>query len=113
MPRRLLLSPRAAADLEEIAEYIARDNPVRAATFVTELEETCRAAARMPELHPACDDLARGLRMTVHGRYLILYRDLPDENVVRVECVLHGAQPAAPPLAGCGKRQVQHHSQRT
>jgi len=31
------LSPRAAADLEEIAEYIARDNPIRAATFVAEL----------------------------------------------------------------------------
>ncbi len=33
-----------------------------------------------------------GLRMAVHGRYLVLFRDLPDKNVVRVERVLHGAR---------------------
>jgi toxin ParE1/3/4 len=90
-PRRLLLSPRAAADLEEIADYIARDNPVRAARFVAELEATCRAVAETPELYPARTDLAPGLRMAVHGRYLVLYR-LPGENTVRVERVLHSAR---------------------
>jgi len=91
-PRRLLLSPRAAIDLEEIAEYIARDNPVRAASFVAELEATCRAVAETPELYPARTDLAPGLRMAVHGRYLLLYRDLPDENAVRIERVVHGSR---------------------
>jgi len=90
--RRLLLSPRAAADLEEIAEYIARDNPGRAASFVAELEAKCRAVANSPELYPARADLAPGLRMAVHGRYLVLYRDLPGENTVRVERVLHSAR---------------------
>jgi toxin ParE1/3/4 len=91
-PRRLLLSPRAAADLEEIAEYIARDNPARAASFVTELEAKCRAVAATPELYPARPDLAPGVRMAVHGRYLVLYRDLPDQATVRVERVLHSAR---------------------
>jgi len=91
-PRRLHLSPRAAADLEEIAGYIARDNPVRAATFVAELEATCRAVAETPELYPARPDLAPGLRMAVHGRYLVLYRELPGEHIVRVERVLHSAR---------------------
>lgn len=91
-PRRLLLSPRAAADLEEIADYIARDNPGRAASFVAELEATCRAAAASPKLYPARDDLLPGLRMAAHGRYLVLYRDLPGENTVRVERVLHSAR---------------------
>jgi toxin ParE1/3/4 len=90
--RRLLLSPRAAADLEEIAVYIARDNPGRAASFVAELEAKCRAVANSPELYPARADLAPGLRMAVHGRYLVLYRDLPGENTVRVERVLHSAR---------------------
>jgi toxin ParE1/3/4 len=92
LPRRLLLSPRAAADLEEIAEYIARDNPIRAASFVAELEATCRAVAASPELYPARNDLAPGLRMAIHGRYLVFYRDLPSENTVRVERVLHSAR---------------------
>jgi toxin ParE1/3/4 len=91
-PRRLLLSPRAAADLEEIADYIARDNPVRAASFVAELEATCQAVAASPEHYPARSDLAPGLRMAVRGRYLVLYRNLPGENTVRVERVLHGAR---------------------
>ena len=68
MPHRLRLSPRAAADLEEIADYIARDNPVRAATFVAELEAKCQAVAETPDLYPARPDLAPGLRMAVHGR---------------------------------------------
>lgn len=68
--RQLLLSPRAVADLEEIADYIARDNPARAASFIAELAAKCRIIAETPELHPARADLAPNLRMAVHGRYL-------------------------------------------
>ncbi len=46
----------------------------------------------LPTLYPARSDLAPGLRMAVHGRYLILYRDLADENTVRVERVLHSVR---------------------
>ncbi len=91
-PRRLLLSPRAAADLDDIAEYIARDNPERAVTFVEELEAKCRAVAAAPETYPPRPDLASGLRVAVHGRYLVLFREFPGQNAVRVERVLHGAR---------------------
>jgi plasmid stabilization system protein ParE len=64
---------------------IVRDNPVRAASFVVELEGKCRAVAASPELYPARADLAPALRMAVHGRYLVLYRDLPGEDTVRIE----------------------------
>lgn len=30
--------------------------------------------------------------MVTHGRYLVLYRDLIAENVVRIERVVHGAR---------------------
>ena len=40
----------------------------------------------------ARSDLAPGLRMTLHGRYIVLYRDLPGETTVRVERVLHSAR---------------------
>ena len=91
-PRRLLISPRAAADLDDIADYIARDNPARAATFVADLEAKCRAVAAAPGLYPARFDLAPGLRMAVHGRYLVLFRELPGEATVRIERVIHGAR---------------------
>ena len=92
MPRRLLLSPRAAADLDEIAAYIARDNPVRAATFIAELEAQCRTVARAPLSYSAREDLAPGIRLAVKGRYLVLFRDVPEENAVRIERVVHGAR---------------------
>jgi toxin ParE1/3/4 len=91
-PRRLLLSPRAAADLEEIADHIARDKPVQAASFVAQLEAKWGAVAASPELYPARTDLAPGLRMAVQGRYRVLYRDLPGEDTVRIERVLHSAR---------------------
>jgi toxin ParE1/3/4 len=74
---RLVFSPRAEADLEQIGDYLARDNPARAISF-------------LEELRAHCDDLATGLRMAVHGRYLILFRANPDE--VRIERILHGAR---------------------
>jgi toxin ParE1/3/4 len=36
---RFELSPQAVADLQEIGDYIARDNPQRAASFASELAD--------------------------------------------------------------------------
>ena len=89
----MLVSPRAAADPQEITDYIARDNPIRAASFVAEFEAKCRAVAASPDLYPARTDLAPGLRsIAVHRRYLVLYRDLPAKDTVRIERVLHSAR---------------------
>jgi toxin ParE1/3/4 len=94
----LLISPRAVEDVEEIGDYIARDSPKRALSFVNELEAKCRAVAATPELFPSRFDLFPGLRMAVHGRYLVFFRDLPEDNTVRVERVLHSARNLSPLL---------------
>ena len=88
--RRLVFAPLAVTDLRQIAAFIACDNPARAATFVEELEATCRATAASPTTFPPRDDLTPGLRMAVHGQYLVFFRELADAGVVRVERVLHG-----------------------
>jgi toxin ParE1/3/4 len=87
---RLVFSPRAEADLEGIGDYIARDNPARAISFLDELRAHCDRIAATPGSYPAREDLAAGLRMAVHGRYLILFRTNP--NSVRIERILHGAR---------------------
>lgn len=84
------LSPLAAADLEDIGDYIARDNPARAVTFVAELEEACLLISNNPNAYRSREDLAAGIRMAVRGPYLILFRILPGE--IRVECIVHGAR---------------------
>ena len=88
--KRLLLSPRAAADLEGIGDYIARDNPRRAVSFVTELHLHCARIAASPASFPLREELAAGVRMAVHGRYLIFFRE--EQDAVRIERVLHGAR---------------------
>jgi toxin ParE1/3/4 len=87
---RLVFSPRANADLEEIGDFIARDNPVRAAAFVEELHEHCAAILAAPASYAPREELGAGVRMAVHGRYLILFR--ANGDVVRIERVLHSAR---------------------
>jgi toxin ParE1/3/4 len=87
---RLVFSPRAEADLEGIGDYIARDNPARAISFLDELRAHCDRIAATPGSYPAREDLAAGLRMAVHGRYLILFGT--NRDGVRIERILHGAR---------------------
>ena len=87
---KLTFSPRATLDLEEIGDYIARDNPTRAISFLRELERQCQRIAKRPTAFPVRNDLAAGIRMAVHGKYLIFFRVM--EKAVRVERVIHGAR---------------------
>jgi toxin ParE1/3/4 len=87
---RLVILPAARADLIGIGDFIARDNPDRAASFVAEIEARMRAAAERPRSHPARDDLHEGLRAARHGRYLIFFVEAGDE--VQIVRVLHGAR---------------------
>ncbi len=84
------LRPKAVADLEEISEFIARDNPVRAVSFIDELMGVCARIGERPRAFPRRDDLAKGLRQAVHGRYLVLFT--ADDKGVVIERVLHGAR---------------------
>ena len=53
----LVILPAARADLIEIGDFIALDNPVRALSFLAELERVMRAAAERPGSFAAREDL--------------------------------------------------------
>ncbi len=81
----------ALLELEEIAEWIAQDNPARAYTFVEELEQASLDIGRRPRAWPYFDRRrARGVRRRVYGNYLIFYRGEPDS--VQILHILHGAR---------------------
>ncbi|MGG7555749.1 type II toxin-antitoxin system RelE/ParE family toxin [Pseudomonas sp. ES3] len=65
--RQLFFSALAREDLQQIARYIARDNPGRARTFVGELRVCCARLLDQPNQGIPRDDYARGLRMISHG----------------------------------------------
>jgi toxin ParE1/3/4 len=88
---KVFLSAAALADLEEIGDGIARDNPTRALTFVHELREACEGLAESPERFAVVPRYKHlGIRRRVHGNYLIFYR--VEINMVDVLHILHGAR---------------------
>lgn len=84
------LRPMALEDLEAIGDYIASDNPVRAVSFINEIEDVCSRIARQPRAYRRRDDLVKGLRQAVQGRYLILFTEDPEGIVI--ERMIHGAR---------------------
>jgi toxin ParE1/3/4 len=86
--------PAAEAELEAIGDYIARDNPRRALSFVRELRDKCLDLADMALAFPVVPRYEDcGVRHRVHGNYQIFYRIVgqPAERIDVIH-VLHGAR---------------------
>lgn len=93
---KFTIADKARADLLEIAQYIARDNPDRARSYIVELNEKIRAVAREPELYAVKESWGRAYRSALHQRYHIIFR-IEADQVVFVR-VLHGARDIASEL---------------
>lgn len=83
-------SEKAEEDPEQIGDFIARDSPARALSFIRELRDCCRKIGQFPESYKRCPDLGRNVRMMPQGNYVVLYRILDDR--ISVERILHGAR---------------------
>ncbi|WP_175964402.1 type II toxin-antitoxin system RelE/ParE family toxin [Burkholderia pyrrocinia] len=88
------LSDFAIAELEAIADFIARDNPQRAVTFVREIRDKCLGFAGMPLAFPLVPRFERhGVRHRVYGNYQIFYRVVGDPPTrIDILHILHGAR---------------------
>ena len=78
------------SDLEAIAAYIARDNPTRAVTFIRKIREEIRRIGRDPLLFRLRPEIAKGARLAITGRYVILFRIAG--KAVRVERIVYGGR---------------------
>jgi toxin ParE1/3/4 len=71
----LTFTNTARDDLRQIVISISKDNPDRAFSFVSDLEQRCNALIKAPFAYailPRYSDKA--IRRIVHGNYLIFYR---------------------------------------
>lgn len=82
------LTPDARADLLDIANSIARDNPERAVTYVAELIDQTVQVADQPGLYRLRPEWGSAVRSARFGPYLILF-ELSAERVVILR-YLHG-----------------------
>jgi toxin ParE1/3/4 len=88
---KVVFSENAERDLEEIADWIARDNPDRARSFVADLVKACKSIGRSPRSYPLADKSRdQTLRRRIHRTYLIFFDIGPKD--VEVLHVVHGAR---------------------
>ncbi|MEP6785994.1 MAG: type II toxin-antitoxin system RelE/ParE family toxin [Sphingomonadales bacterium] len=84
------ISARAQSDLEAIGDYIARDNPKRAVSFVRELRKKCLDLSALPHGFPIVPQYETlGIRKRTHGNYLIFYH--VDTDRITVLHIVNGA----------------------
>jgi len=80
-------SPNAESDLAAIAEYIARDSPSRARSFVAELRDRLD---RKLSTFPSSGVSVGTLRYTVFGNYVAIYRVNDANNAATILMVTEG-----------------------
>ena len=68
---RLELSAFVETDLDEIAAFIADDNPGRAVTFIQDIRAKFRVIQRTPLLYQFRPDIGKEARMATVGHYAI------------------------------------------
>lgn len=88
---KVVFSRNATNDLEEIGDWIARDDRDRALSLVGELTKACKTIGRTPRGYPLVNRTRDPtLRRRVYGNYLVFY----DVGSAAVEIlhVLHGAR---------------------
>lgn len=87
---RVELSHLALSDLEAIGDYIARDNPVRAVSFVREIRAKFKQIGKNPLHYQLRPEVGKDARLAVVGHYVILFRVIG--AVVKVERVVFGGR---------------------
>ncbi len=98
---QVIFSPLAERDLEDIGDYIARDNPRRALSFVIELRRQCTKIATAPQAYRPRPELGDDIRSCAHGNYVIFFHD--DRKGLSIVRILHGAMDIEARFAEPGK----------
>jgi toxin ParE1/3/4 len=88
---KIIFSPQAIADLEEVVRHIAKDDPATAGRIGNALIDRVEILENFPLLG-APYPKRPGVRKLVSRPYLIFYRPRLEENSVDILRYWHGAQ---------------------
>ncbi len=88
---KLRFSRLSRNDLVSIGEWIAKDNPARAAEYVFEIEDACKRLIDFPLTGERIGRYKKqDVRRKVQGNYLVLY--MIRQDIIFIVRVVHGAQ---------------------
>jgi toxin ParE1/3/4 len=91
MAARIIWSPEAADDLEQIVEYIARGSARYGAQVASDVLEAIERIAQFPRSGPSVPELDDpDVRQVLVYSYRVIYRVHTD--AVRVAAIVHGAR---------------------
>jgi toxin ParE1/3/4 len=83
--KRLVITPQAARDIEDIGDYIAQHNPTAARKLIERINGVFHGLSFNPLLGIARTEIREGMRSFPIGHYLILYRvDAEEILIVRL-----------------------------
>lgn len=86
---RLVLAPKARADLFDIDSYLAERNPLAAERLLERLIQAMQTITRMPQIGRMCDDLGLpSVRRFVIESHHIFY--VVDKQTIKIVRVIHG-----------------------
>ena len=91
MALKIKWSPRAASNLEEICEYIAKDSEYYAILFAKRVTSIVKAIPLFPKsgrIVPEYED--ENLREKIYENYRVVYR--LKEDIVEIAAICHGAR---------------------
>ncbi len=88
--QNLIISEAAAADIRDIALYIATQNTYAAERFVISLKERLQVLAEQPSIGRTRDELLEGVRSFTINDHVIFYKT--DDDSVKIGRVLHGSR---------------------
>ena len=87
----VIYAPEADDDLESIVEYIARDKPSAARTWLARIREACETLATQPELGESRLGFGvSGCKSFSVGNYVVFFRAI--EDGIEVSRVIHGSR---------------------
>jgi toxin ParE1/3/4 len=84
------LSHHIESDLDEIADFIAKDSPRRAVSFIQDIRRKFADIRCNPLLYQLRPDIGEEARIATVGNYVILFRVAGE--IVRIERVIYGAR---------------------
>ncbi len=88
---KLIWSPKAAADLEEICEYIAKDSEYYAKLFAQKVIKLIENIPKFPKVgRIVLEYQLDNLREKIIQNYRVVYRIKPD--VIEIVAISHGAR---------------------
>jgi plasmid stabilization system protein ParE len=89
---KLIWRQAAIDDLDHIFDFIAQDNPSRAASFTDELVSKARFLAENPNLGETKIPNLPSVRIFPHGNYLLLFLSLENLQGIELLRIIHGAR---------------------